>query len=381
MKIAIFTDTYVPDVNGVAKTLQRFTNYLSDQGHEYQVFAPKSTKESKFTSQVHHLTSLPFFMYPDCRFSIPNLFQVKAEILRFQPDLIHIATPFNVGLCGLRYAKKYNIPIVGSYHTDFDKYLSYYNLDILSKPLWKYFHWFHRPMQKIFVPSADTLYTLKQMGFTNLEIWGRGVDTTLFQPTMDNYLIRKKYNIKEKYILNYVGRISPEKNVELLLEINAVLPKHLSDQIRWIIVGDGPSKPELMKQAPANMTFTGYLHGKDLADVYAASDLFVFPSATETFGNVVLEAMASGTPAISANSGGVVTIIKHGKNGFLCDPKHPEQFAITIENTIKNSEILATMSSQARAYAITQTWESTFDKLIAAYDRVLEKEENVVKNA
>ncbi|MFV2048199.1 glycosyltransferase family 4 protein [Metabacillus sp. YM-086] len=374
MRIAIFTDTFAPDVNGVARTLKRFTDYLEHNGYEFRVFAPESTNESLFSSHIHRFTSLPFFLYPECRLALPNMLHVKSELQKFKPDLIHVATPFNIGLCGLHYAKKLNIPLVGSYHTDFDQYLEYYDFQFLSKFLWKYMHWFHKPLRKIFVPSKETLEQLKRKGFSNLHIWGRGVECQLFHPNYPSEEIRHKYRIKEKYILSYVGRLAPEKDIETLMNITQSLPQNMKNHIHWLIVGDGPSKEDMQKKAPENMTFAGYLNGVDLAKVYAASDLFVFPSPTETFGNVVLEALASGTPVIGANSGGVKNIFKENQTGHLCEPRNVEQFTNAIIHLLTNHSLKTQMGKEARQYALSQTWDQIFEGLLTEYeDALIEK--------
>ncbi len=372
MKIAIFTDTFAPDVNGVAKTLKRFTNYLDSKGMEYRVFAPESTSKDLFTSQVHRFASLPFFLYPECRLALPNMLSVKAELQKFKPDLIHVATPFNIGLCGLHYAKKLDIPVVGSYHTDFDKYLEYYDLQFLTKVLWSYMRWFHRPLRKIFVPSTDTQNHLKKHGFTNTSIWARGVDCSVFHPAASySKQLKNKYNIKEKFVLSYVGRLAPEKDVALLPEIQASLPASIRDDVHWLLVGDGPLKQELHKKAPANMTFAGFQSGQSLAEVYAGSDLFVFPSATETFGNVVLESLASGTPVVGANAGGVKTIIKQGLTGHLCSPNDAASFAAAVTSLLMDEEKREQMSFAGRQYALEQSWDAIFGKLLNDYESAL----------
>ncbi|MEN2767006.1 glycosyltransferase family 4 protein [Ornithinibacillus xuwenensis] len=373
MKIAIFTDTFSPDVNGVAKTLKRFTDYLEDRGIAYRVFAPKSSTNNLFSTEIHRFRSLPFFLYPDCRLALPNMLHVKEELTQFKPDIIHVATPFNIGLCGLHYAKKLNIPVVGSYHTDFDKYLEYYDLQFLTKLLWKYMRWFHRPLRKIFVPSIDTMTHLKKHGFTNLEIWPRGIDCSVFHPSYDQQSIRDKYGIKEKYILLYVGRIAPEKDVMLLPSIHAQLPKEIQNDVHWFVVGDGPQQQDLKKQAPHNMTFAGFLTGTDLAHAYAAADLFVFPSSTETFGNVVLESLASGTPAVCANAGGVRGIIQNQVTGLLCERKNIAAFAQAIQTLLENHPNRKEMGWNGRNYALTQSWESIFERLLENYEDALQK--------
>ncbi|MDL4839358.1 glycosyltransferase family 4 protein [Aquibacillus rhizosphaerae] len=374
MNIAIFTDTYTPDVNGVAKTLKRFTDYLESNGDNYKVFAPKSAKSINESDHIYQHTSIPFLLYPECRFSIPNLLHVKAELKQFEPDIIHVATPFSIGLCGMHYAQKNNVPLVGSYHTDFDKYLEYYKLGKLSNGLWKYLNWFYKPMEKIFVPSMDTLQHLKIRGFDQLDIWERGVDSNLFHPNYNIEDLRNKYQIKEKFILSYVGRLSPEKDIDCLTSIINSLPSELSNQIHWLIVGDGPSKEELKNHIRQPVTFTGYLHGENLAEVYSCSDLFVFPSSTETFGNVVLESLSSGTPVIGANAGGVKNIIEHNKQGLLCPPNHVPSFVQSIVSTLEDESKRKKMSFTAREYAKSKTWNNIFNLLLINYQAVISQE-------
>ncbi|MFZ3589361.1 glycosyltransferase family 4 protein [Bacillus sp. DJP31] len=372
MKIAIFTDTFAPQVNGVARTLKRFTDYLEQQEIEYKVFAPDCTKDEElFSTHIHRFTSLPFFLYPECRLALPNMLHVKSQLQQFQPDIIHVATPFNVGLCGIHYAKKLNIPLVGSYHTDFDQYLEYYDLQFLSPILWKYMRWFHRSFLKTFVPSQETKEQLKRHGFTDLHIWSRGVDSALYKPNEHSTKVREKYKIKEKYVLSYVGRLAPEKDVQTLLETMKALPPNLQKNVRWLVVGDGPSKLDMQRETPSNVTFTGYLNGKELSEVYAASDLFVFPSPTETFGNVVLEALACGTPVVGANSGGVKNIIRQGKTGILCEPKKVESFVEAIVDLLENNEKRTHMSTEARVYSMTQTWSAIFNNLLDEYEMAI----------
>ena len=373
MKIAIFTDTFFPEVNGVAKTLNRFTNYLENQGFSYKVFAPDSVSNEYVSDHIHRLKSLPFFLYPECRLAFPNFMKIKSEIELFSPDLIHVATPFTVGLSGVYYAKKFNIPMVGSYHTDFSDYLHFYDLEFLSKPLWKYMKWFHSPFQKLFVPSIDTLEKLNIRGFSNLEIWPRGVDCQLYHPNYVKENVRNRYGISKKFILTFVGRLAPEKDLHTLMKIANSLPSEINKQVHWLIAGDGPLLDELKISSPPNMTFTGFLKGEGLAEVYSASDLFIFPSPTETFGNVVLEALASGTPVIGANAGGVKNIISTGVTGHLCESGNAEDFIQRIVQLLSNDHLRAQMAINARKYALTQKWDQIFENLINHYSTVIDQ--------
>lgn len=371
MKIAIFTDTYVPQVNGVAKTLNRFTNYLNENGHSFHVFSPEDCGASS-TENVTRLKSVPFKIYPECKISLPNFSKIKKKLQEFNPDIIHIATPFTIGLCGLQIAKKLNIPLVASYHTNFDHYLHYYKLTYLENFLWKYLDWFHRPTKKIFVPSKDTLHHLNTKGFNNLSVWTHGVDCSLFKPAEDKEEIKQKYNITSKYTICFVGRIAPEKDLDTLTNIMKYSKQRFGNQLNWVIVGDGPKKEEMMKKTGTDqIIYTGYLQRNELAEIYSVSDVMVFPSDTETFGNVVLEAMACGTPVIGANAGGVKNIIRDYSTGILCEPKNTLSFCRAIEECLQQTNMLDRMSKKARDYALTQDWNSILNALVMEYEEIV----------
>ncbi|KAA0546602.1 glycosyltransferase family 1 protein [Bacillus sp. BGMRC 2118] len=370
MRIAIFTDTFTPQVNGVARTFQRFVDYLEDQNIEYRLFVPE-TEEDLYSSQIHRFTSLPFYLYPECRLAFPNVFHIKRELEQFNPDIIHIATPFNMGLTGLFYGRKLNIPMVGSYHTNFDQYLRYYDLQFLSKWIWKYMNWFHRSFDINFVPSYETKKDVEGKGFSNVHIWSRGVDCNKFHPQFSREDFRERYKIKERYILSFVGRLAPEKDVDVLVKIAEQLPSYLKENVHWIVAGDGPLLEELQNNKIRNMTLTGYLKGNQLAELYAVSNLFVFPSSTETFGNVVLESLACGTPVIGAKAGGVQEIIQHHKTGILCEPGNVSEFVSSIEELLHKTKVLEEMGVEARNYALRKTWDSIFKQLLYHYENVI----------
>jgi glycosyltransferase involved in cell wall biosynthesis len=373
MKIALFTDTFYPDVNGVSRTLKRLTAYFEKKNIAFKIFAPDSHSNEYSSTNIHLFKSRPFFLYPECRLAFPNLLDIKSALQSFSPDLIHVATPFNIGLCGVYFAKKLNIPLVGSYHTNFDHYLLYYNLHILSKIHWKYMHWFHRTCKKLFVPSSETFLLLKHNGFSNLEVWSRGVDCQLYHSNYDKNAVQKLYGTQGKYLLIYVGRLAPEKDISTLLAVAKSIPAEINEKLHWLIVGDGPLRKELQAQSASNMTFTGYLNGKHLAEVYSASDLLVFPSPTETFGNVVLESLASGTPVIGAKSGGVKNIIKEGVTGILCKPGHVQEFRDAVIQILTNDGLREQMGIAGRDYALTQRWDLIFEDLIWHYKNVIEE--------
>ena len=378
LKIAIFSDTYFPQVNGVAQTLKRLTNHFDNRQIAYQVYSPEN-KTSTTYPNINQFPSLPFFLYPECRTVITNPKKIENSLKKFQPDLIHLATPYMMGLYGLFAAKKLNIPVVSSYHTNFDQYLKYYHASLLEPFLWKYLKWFHQATEKIFVPSKETQRKLESLHFDGLKVWGRGIDSKLFAPNHDaKEQLRKKYHIKEKYILLYVGRLAPEKDLDTLNKI-IHFPSDIKDSVHWLIVGDGPNKVAWREKerVQKNITLTGYIKGEELARIYAGADLFVFPSFTETFGNVVLEAMSSGTPAVVANAGGVKEFVINDVNGRICEQQNAESFVHAISELLEDETMRLRMGVEARNYALTQSWDTIFDGLISDYYDVLQSSRNI----
>lgn len=372
MRLALFTDTFLPQTNGVAHTLYRLTNHLNNRGIEHLVFTPKVTPDNQYESSIRPIASIPFILYPECRLALPNLPSIRKELNAFQPDLLHMATPFNMGLTGLRYAHSHNLPHVVSYHTHFDRYLEYYRMKSLIPLYWRYMRWFHASCDATLAPSEETISTLRQQGFSRLRLWSRGIDCSFYTPDKRNREVRERYGITAPLLLLYVGRVAPEKDIATLSAVMQQLPDSLKSEVHWLVVGDGPQLPELKTQAPDNVTFTGYKHGEELAQLYASADLFVFPSSTETFGNVVLEAMASGLPVIGVNAGGVKDLIIPGQTGALAEPRNPESIIAEIGKFASNQEMLSAMSFEARHQAMFRSWESIFDRLIGDYEEAIE---------
>jgi glycosyltransferase involved in cell wall biosynthesis len=370
MRVALFSDTYYPQVNGVARTLKRLTDHYEKRRIEYKVFVPDLQENKSPYPNVHSFTSFPFFLYPECRTAIANPKTIVKQLKDFSPTLIHVTTPLTMGLYGIRGAKKMDIPLVASYHTHFDMYLNYYKMMWASPLLWKYMKWFYSQAERIFVPSEETRLHLIEQGFTDLSIWGRGVDCTAYSPEKRNSSLREKYKIDKKYILLYVGRLAPEKDLHTLEKMIKYLTEEVKNQVQWLIVGDGPMKKELMEKTKGeNVIFTGYVTGHELAETYASSDLFVFPSASETFGNVVLEAFASGLPAIVADRGGVANIVEHNQTGRIAEAHRYQSFIHHIIEML-DEDRLQYMKRKALQMAEKQSWDVIFDGLITEFREV-----------
>ena len=263
MKIAIFTDTFLPQVNGVTNTLNKLIEHFEANNIEYLVFAPDSYVKLKHNFNIEKFFSLRFFLYPECRISFPNIIRLRDSLLNFNPDVIHIMTEYNMGVMGLMYGRKYGIPTISNYTTNLSQYLKYYNLDFLEKHMWNYMRWFHNQNDLTLCPSIETRNFLKSHGIQNIDIFSRGVDAESFSPELRNINLRKHLGVNDKIALLYVGRVALEKDIDILLEsYKKVLNKH-GDKITLIITGDGPELQNCKRDFPKGTIFTGYKKGKE----------------------------------------------------------------------------------------------------------------------
>ncbi len=371
MRIAIFTDTFYPQINGVTKTLQKLVNQFETDKIDYIIFAPKE-QGIKNNQKVIRFFSLPFILYPECRFTFPLYPSIEKTLKNFKPDLIHIVTPFSVGLCGLYFAKTYKVPLVNSYHTNFDQYLKYFHLSFLHKLSWNYMRWFHSHSLKNYCPSKATLETLQMHGINNLDIWTRGIDTYTFSPQHRDEAYRNSLGLNDKLIFLYVGRMSKEKDLDIFMDVAQKLNEKYKNSIHFLMVGEGPLLNKFKNFAMENMTFTGFLHGENLSKVYASSDVFLFPSSTETLGNVILEAMASSLAVVACDAGGVKDNLIHRFNGIACSIRNEVEFYKACEKLINNRDLLKKLQHNARLYTLNKSWNHIFSELINSYQEVIE---------
>lgn len=377
MKIAFFTDTYLPQINGVTKTLGKLEAYLKDSEHEYLMLAPEypTTREHMSGPSILRFKSILFPVYPECRLAMPLYPNLAKRLDQFKPDLIHVVTPLSIGMAGVRYAKEKKLPLVSSFHTNFDTYLKYYRLQPLENLLWGFFRNFHSNFHTTFCPSNDTLQTLDSKGIDNLKVWSRGIDTDIFSPRhrdisfIDRYC-KKDYSGTHPLRFLYAGRIAAEKDLDILKESISKVNKEHSN-IEFVFVGDGPYTRTLASETPDNVFFTGYLKGDMLAKAYASCDVFVFPSSTETLGNVVLEAMASGLPVIAVNSGGVKDNVLDGYNGLMAEPRNVKSLTECILKLARTQPLRTQLRKNALNYVQSKTWENVFNKLMDDYTSTL----------
>jgi phosphatidylinositol alpha 1,6-mannosyltransferase len=380
MKIAIFTDTFYPQVNGVANTLNRLGEYLESSNIEYLFMAPESQKEQDLPYNILSFFSTPFILYPECRFTLPNMPLLNKRLDAFKPDVIFLMTEFNVGLMGLRYAKRKNLPVISNYSTNFSSILQSYHLGIFENALNAYLGAFHNAADQTVTPSDESRKVLHQLGVNKVSIFDRGINTEAFSPKHRSKEFRLSTGFDDRLLLLYVGRLSAEKDLDVLRGAMHKLNEKYKDKIALILTGDGPMKAELEATMPNNVYFTGYKTGQDLSIVYASCDIFAFPSAFETFGNVVMEAHASGLSVVGVNQGGVKNLIDHGTSGFLSKPKDVDDFTLYLEKLILNQDLRESFSVEGKDFALSRSWNSVFSHLFDVFEEVIfRKKPNIKK--
>jgi glycosyltransferase involved in cell wall biosynthesis len=380
MKVAVFADTFMPQINGVTNTLSKLIQYYEENNVEYIIFAPKYEDE-KSEHQIERFYSLKFFLYPECRVTLPNLFRVSNALSQFRPDLIHIMTEFSMGLTGLLYGKKHNIPTISNYTTNFSQYTNYYKVDFLEQGIWDYMRWFHSQNKITLCPSQEAEILLNKHGIHNTGIFSRGIDFENFHPKYRSIKLRESLNIDNKLTFLYVGRVSIEKDLDILSESYKAIHEKYGDKVALIITGDGPYLEKCKDNFPGNTIFTGFKRGQNLSEIYASCDAFVCPSSTETFGNVILEAMASGLPVIGADAGGIGEIINQRYNGLKFKKRDSKELTACMMEIIENTTLRANLIIDGRNYALNRSWGKIFNGLMSIYNDILNERKNITISA
>lgn len=373
IRIAIFSDTYYPHINGVSNTLFQMLNHYESNQIPYVLISPKY-KESVFEMEkglhIHKVSGVRFLYYPQTMMSVPNKRDIDAVLDDFGPTIIHAMTEFNLGFYGLRYATKHQIPFISNYSTHFHLGLKHMKLSLFDKPLSRYLKWFHNQANLTTTPSHDTEQFLHSLGILKTAVFSRGIDTRRFSPENRDDNVRKSWNAEHLKVLLYVGRISGEKNLDTLLDAYHMLDSNLKRQTRLVLVGDGPLLPSIRSKYSHIIT-TGFLTGEDLHKAYASADLFVFPSTSETLGNVVLEAMASGLPVIGVAEGGVKENIINGYNGLLVEKNDALLFHDAITLMLESQKHYIEMKQNAMEFSYHKTWSREFNQLIHLFQQQL----------
>ncbi len=377
MRVCLVTETYFPQVNGVSRTLGQLVRHLKERGDEVLLVHPDYGQPVEAGTRVVRSWSLPF--YRELYLPLPPFGDVKRAIEAFRPDIVHIATEATLGLSVLRQADKLRIPTVSSFHTNFDQYSAHYGIGFAQGTIWRYLRWFHNRTIETYVPSRATIADLETHGFEHLVLWPRGVDSHVFHPDRPaRATVRAALGWgPDDIVIGYVGRIAAEKNIAYLSDA-LVTVERLRPSVKFLFVGDGPARAGTERSLGGNARFVGYRSGDDLADHYAAADLFAFASLTETFGNVVLEAMASGLPVVALRAGGVGDIVRPDETGLLIEPYAPPlDLADALIRFIDDTALRHRTAEAARAYALSQSWDEIMGALRGRYEHVVEREHSL----
>jgi glycosyltransferase involved in cell wall biosynthesis len=364
MRIALFTETFLPKIDGIVNTLTYLMRHLEQRGHDCLIFAPEGGPSRLAHARVIGLPAYAFPLYDGLKIVPPHI-DVLDMLQSFRPDVIHVVNPIAIGWIGMRHARQLGVPLLASYHTDIPGFAEKWGLEFLAEPIWAYTRWIHNQADLNLCPSRATMHELSMRGFERLAVWTRGVDTRRFSPdhrTAEWRSLLSDGEVDAPLLLS-VGRLSAEKRIGWLKPILEALPG-----TRLAIVGDGPQSAELREVFSDTPTvFTGFLQGHDLACAYAAADAFVFPASNETFGNVMLEAMASGLPVVAARAGGPLDVIIDGQTGLFFDPESPDALLSAVRRLVLDPAYAHSMGATARRQAESRSWEMVLDGLLSNY--------------
>jgi phosphatidylinositol alpha 1,6-mannosyltransferase len=372
MRIAIITESFPPDVNGVAHCVMRVADYLTRNGHHPLVIAPESARarlgnDSQFPYPVERVPSVPLPGYPTFRLGLPSP-KIRRAIVDHGTQIVHLASPVALGAWGSHVARALSLPMVAVYQTDLPAYARAYRLSKATEAFaWKWLRDIHNAAGRTLAPSTTTARDLRVHGMTNVEIWGRGVDTELFHPGRRDAALRAELAPNGEVLAGYVGRLATEKRVDLLAGV-AALPG-----VRLVVTGGGPEAAELHDAIPAAV-FLGEQHGTSLARIYASMDVFVHSGPFETFGQTIQEAAASGLPVVAPAAGGPLDLVEDGVTGFLVKPGDATALAAPVARLAADPAGRSRMAEAARRKVLGRSWASLTGELIEHYAAVMATE-------
>lgn len=364
LRIAIFTETFLPKIDGVVSILCLALRRLQELGHEVILFGPPGGPSEYAGAKIVGVGGPRVPLYPELRVNIPGR-RVRQEVETFQPDLIHVVHPFFLGIFGLRFARKLDVPAVASFHTHLPRYAQHYGYGWMAPLVWWYERLLHNQAHLNLCTSTAMKAELEEQGFHRVRWWKRGIDTELFSPGPVDKAVRSRLTDgnPDDFLVVNVGRQAPEKGLFGLKD--TIFPQN---GVRLALIGQGPSHEDLKQHfAGTPTTLPGYMQGQELVAAYRAADAFIFPSTTETFGLVALEAMACQVPVIAARTGGLLDTIEDGINGLFFEPGEPEMIGDLIRKLRNNPELRSRLAENALVHARSRSWRATMDQLVDYY--------------
>ncbi len=369
MRVALFTETFLPKIDGIVTVMCLLLDHLEKRGIEAVVVAPKMGVERYNSARVIGVPGVTLPLYPELKVGPPN-FSTYNQLKAFNPDVAHFIHPALVGGIGLMMAKRMDVPTVASFHLDLSRLVHHFNIGFIEP----FTNWFTRTVfnqaDATLAPSRLIQRDMLRLGVREVGLWKRGVDAERFNPAFRDADMRLRLSDghPEDVVLVYVGRLSTEKRIEHLKPVLEQVPG-----VRLAIVGDGPARAELQAQFAGTPTvFMGYMKGEALAQAYASADVFVFPSALETFGLVVVEAMAAGLPVVASRVGGVADVVDEGRTGYTFEVGDIAGLVDGVRQTVQDRARMAQMGRDARAFAETQSWPAMMDEVVDLYVQLIE---------
>lgn len=373
MRIVFFTESLLPLVDGVSHTLSHLFAALEAEGIDFRVYAPfVPPTDIPWQSRVRRVRSFTFPLYRDYRVSLPGGRRVAAELDAWQPDIVHVVSPTPMAVWAQAYARSRGIPVVATFHTHFVAYFPYYGVRRLDRMGWSILRWFYGRCTATFAPSMSIVDELRAHDIDNVRLWSRGVDARCFAPGWRDDALRARLGADESApLVLLVSRLVKEKDLADLVEMDRVL-RSRGLSYRLALVGDGPMRRQLERDLP-HAHFAGHQCGAALSRWYASADIFVFPSTTETFANVVQEALSSGVPAVVTDRGGPQSVIDPGRSGLVARANDPTDLADNVEHLIRDRDLRAMMSRAARQRAQDRSWEAVNAVLVREYGAIAGK--------
>jgi phosphatidylinositol alpha 1,6-mannosyltransferase len=364
MRVAIITESFPPDVNGVANSVVRVAEHLRSRGHEPLVVAPlpaagRRAITGRLPYPVVRVPSVPMPGYPNFRLGLPSR-RIAAALAGHGTDLVHLASPFFLGSIGARVAARLGLPAVAVYQTDVAAYARHYRLGWGERAAWRWLRRVHNGAERTLAPSTAAATTLLSNGIERVWLWRRGVDAVRFDPAHRSAALRRALAPNGEVLVGYVGRLAAEKRVDLLAPVSR------QRGVRLVVVGSGPLEMSLRKAMP-DAVFLGERHGAQLGRIYASLDVFAHAGPFETFGQTVQEALASGLPVVAPATGGPLDLVDPGRTGYLVPPEDAGALAEAVGILVANPALRQAFGRAARAEVAGRTWAAVGDELIEHY--------------
>jgi phosphatidylinositol alpha 1,6-mannosyltransferase len=366
MRVAVIAETFLPQMNGVTHSLLRILDHLAQRGDDVLILAPGADRQPTTVSgfPVVPLPSFALPSYRDVRLATVGVSRLTKILRRFAPDVIHLASPFVLGWQGVRAAEALGIPTVSVYQTDVPAYAARYGVPGAEPMLWNHVRRLHARSTMTLAPSPSAMMLLADHGVERLSLWGRGVDSARFSPEKRDEELRTSWAAPVERVVGYVGRLAAEKQVDDLRVLQNI------PGVRLVIVGDGPLRESLTVALPA-ARFAGFLTGDRLASAMASFDVFVHPGESETFGQTIQEAMASGVPVVATGRGGPVDLVDSSRNGWLYRPGDLADLRARVVDLTGDDAKRRAFARAARRSVESRSWPRLCARLVRHYEEAL----------